>query len=196
MKVVGITGGIGSGKSFISSIFSHLGIPIYDADTEAKLLMVNEPRIINELIENFGKKIYTQGGELNRKLLSDLIFADKDVRLKVNAIVHPVVGQHFDTWKEKYKIKQYVIKESAILFEAKADKGVDFTICVTAPVELRKERIIARDHSTLNKIESIINNQMDEGERNSKCNFVVVNDNTIPLLPQIIKLNTLFSNSF
>ncbi len=193
MKVVGITGGIGSGKSFITSIFSRLGIPVYDADSQAKLLMTSDQNIIKGLTENFGETVYECNGALNKKLLSDLIFADEKVRMKVNNIVHPAVANHFKKWKEQYGQKPYVIKESAILFEAKADRGVDFTICVTAPIELRKERIRERDHSTNEKIQSIINNQMEEGTRNSKCDFIVVNDNITPLLPQIIYLDKLFS---
>ena len=193
MKVIGITGGIGSGKSFVASIFSQLGIPVYDADSHAKPFMTTDPSIIKGLTENFGKTIYESNGALNKKLLSDLIFADENARLKVNSIVHPAVAIHFETWKDQHFRKPYVIKESAILFEANADKGIDFSICVTAPIDLRKERIKARDHSTNDKIQSIINNQMEEGERNSKCNFVVVNDNITPLLPQIIELNKLFS---
>lgn len=194
MKVIGITGGIGSGKSFIASIFSQLGIPVYDADSQAKLLMTTDQSIIKGLTENFGKNIYENNGVLNRKLLSDLIFKDEKDRLKVNGIVHPVVSNHFEEWKAQYVLKPYIIKESAILFEANADKGVDFTVCVSAPLELRKERIRARDHSTNDKIQSIINNQMEEVERNSKCNFIIVNDNMTPLLPQIIKLDKLFSD--
>lgn len=194
MKVIGITGGIGSGKSFVASIFSQLGIPVYDADSQAKLLMTTDQSIIKGLTENFGKNIYENNGVLNRKLLSDLIFKDEKDRLKVNGIVHPVVSNHFEEWKAQYVLKPYIIKESAILFEANADKGVDFTVCVSAPLELRKERIRARDHSTNDKIQSIINNQMEEVERNSKCNFIIVNDNMTPLLPQIIKLDKLFSD--
>lgn len=194
MKVIGITGGIGSGKSFIASIFSQLGVPVYDADSQAKLLMTTDQSIIKGLTENFGKNIYENNGVLNRKLLSDLIFKDEKDRLKVNGIVHPVVSNHFEEWKAQYVLKPYIIKESAILFEANADKGVDFTVCVSAPLELRKERIRARDHSTNDKIQSIINNQMEEVERNSKCNFIIVNDNMTPLLPQIIKLDKLFSD--
>jgi len=99
LKVIGITGGIGSGKSFVSTIFSQLGIPVYDADTQAKLLMVNDRGIVYSLIENFGKAIYTESGSLNRKFLSDLIFTDDKVRLKVNSIVHPAVAIHFEKWQ-------------------------------------------------------------------------------------------------
>ncbi len=188
MKAVGITGGIGSGKTFVAKLFHELGIPVYDADSAAKMLMHNNPILKNELQQLLGKDIYSSDGNLNRKKMSELIFNDSTLRLKVNALVHPQVQLDFEKWITEQKAP-FVLKESAILFEAGADKGLDTVICVTAPKELRIKRTVERDKIDVAKVNTIVQSQMDDELRNKKCAFVILNDGKAALLPQVLAVH-------
>ncbi|MBX3105634.1 MAG: dephospho-CoA kinase [Bacteroidetes bacterium] len=185
MKAVGITGGIGSGKTFVASLFHELGIPVYDADTAAKLLMNSDSKLKNGLQQLLGHSLYDADGNLNRKKMSELIFNDSTLRLKVNALVHPCVQLDFEKWITEQQAP-FVLKESAILFEAGADKGLDTVICVTAPVDLRIKRTVERDKSDIAKVTAIMQAQMDDELRNKKCAFVILNDGKTALLPQVL----------
>lgn len=188
MKAVGITGGIGSGKTFVAKLFHELGIPVYDADSAAKILMYNNHILKNELQQLLGNDIYTSDGNLNRKKMSELIFNDSTLRLKVNALVHPCVQLDFEKWITEQKAP-FVLKESAILFEAGADKGLDTVICVTAPKELRIKRTVERDKIDVAKVNTIVQAQMDDELRNKKCAFVILNDGKAALLPQVLAVH-------
>ncbi len=194
MKAVGITGGIGSGKTFVASLFHELGIPVYDADSAAKTLMHTNPILKNELQQLLGKDIYTSDGNLNRKKMSELIFNDSTLRLKVNVLVHPRVQLDFEKWVTEQKAP-FVMKESAILFEAGADKGLDTVICVTAPAEIRIKRTVERDKSDVAKVNAIVQAQMDDELRNTKCAFVILNDGKAALLPQVLAVHEKILNS-
>lgn len=194
MKAVGITGGIGSGKTFVASLFHELGIPVYDADSAAKTLMHTNPILKNELQQLLGKDIYTSDGNLNRNKMSELIFHDSTLRLKVNALVHPQVQLDFEKWITEQK-SPFVLKESAILFEAGADKGLDTVICVTAPAEIRIKRTVERDKSDVAKVNAIVQAQMDDELRNKKCAFVILNDGKAALLPQVLAVHEKILNS-
>ncbi|HLV69563.1 MAG TPA: dephospho-CoA kinase [Xanthomarina sp.] len=173
MKIVGLTGGIGSGKTTVAKQFQAIGIPVYIADDEAKKLMNRSKIIKRKLIELFGDEAY-KNNTLNRPFLADKIFNNADNLKKMNAVVHPKVAAHFKNWVKKQKAP-YVLKESAILFENGAYKDCDLIITVTAPLELRKKRLLKRDNTTLEKIQAIINNQWSDEAKILKSHFVITN---------------------
>ncbi len=173
MKIVGLTGGIGSGKTTVAKQFQALGIPVYIADDEAKKLMNRSKIIKRKLIALFGDEAY-KDNTLNRPFLADKIFNNAENLEKMNAVVHPKVASHFKNWLKK-QTTPYVLKESAILFENGAYKDCDLIITVTAPLELRKKRLLKRDNTTLEKIQAIVNNQWSDESKISKSHFVITN---------------------
>ncbi|SDS53347.1 dephospho-CoA kinase [Formosa sp. Hel1_31_208] len=189
MIVVGLTGGIGSGKTTVASFFKELGVPIYIADVEAKALMIRSKVIRRKLIELFGDDVYI-GDDINKPLIASKIFKDKDYLNKMNAIVHPKVASHFRRWLKKQHAA-YVIKEAAIIFEHHKESEYDVIITVTAEVEERIARVIKRDHSNRAKIEAILNNQMSDAEKINKSHFVIVNDNLEHTKEQVLETHQL-----
>ncbi|WP_274474273.1 dephospho-CoA kinase [Mangrovimonas aestuarii] len=175
MIVVGLTGGIGSGKTTVANSFKELGIPVYTADDEAKKLMNTSDEIKQKIVNLFGEEAY-RGGELNRSFVADKIFNDKNLLGKMNAIVHPVVRKHFDDWVLKQSAP-YVIKEVAILFEHGGDKLCDYVITVIAPQEERIRRVIARDNTSESKVKAIMDNQWSDHEKIKHSHFVIENLN-------------------
>ncbi|MCF7561680.1 dephospho-CoA kinase [Sabulilitoribacter multivorans] len=175
MIIVGLTGGIGSGKTTVAKEFNLLGIPVYIADEEAKKLMNRSKIIKRKLIQLFGEKAYINE-ELNRPYLANIIFNDKSYLEKMNAIVHPKVAKHFQKWVQKQDAP-YVIKEVAILFENGGDKACDFIITVVADKALRIKRLLKRDDTTKEKIEAIMKNQWSDEQKINKSDFVI-NNNT------------------
>lgn len=173
MKIVGLTGGIGSGKTTVAKVFNELGIAVYIADDEAKALMNRSKVIKRKLINLFGEQAYTDN-ELNRPFIADKIFHDKSLLEKMNGIVHPKVGQHFNRWVKNQK-GPYVLKESAILFETNGHKNCDFTILVTAPMDLRIKRVIERDNTTTKKVKAIMDNQLSDAKKMTKADFIIEN---------------------
>jgi dephospho-CoA kinase len=183
MIKIGITGGIGSGKSVISRILRLLNYPVYDSDFWAKELMNNNPNIQQALTKRFGHETY-QNNTLNRPFLAKQIFNNEDARLFVNSIVHPIVSQHFLDWVENQNTKLVFI-ESAILFSSGLDKIIDTTIFVDAPQQIRLQRAKLRDNSTDTAILARINSQSQEelyAKKHSK--YIINNDNQL-LIPQI-----------
>ena len=173
MKIVGLTGGIGSGKSTVADFFNELGIPVYKADDEAKALMNRSKVIRRKLTALFGKKAYKKD-ELNRPFIADKIFNDPQLLAQMNAVVHPKVRSHFKRWLKKQNA-EYVIKEVAILFETGGDLDCDLVITVTAPLEIRLERLLKRDKTTSRKIKAIMKNQWDDAERMKGSHYVIEN---------------------
>ncbi|MBU2951660.1 dephospho-CoA kinase [Tamlana agarivorans] len=173
MTIVGLTGGIGSGKTTVAEMFKELGIPVYIADDEAKKLMNESSLVKQELIELFGEKAYLNEG-LNKAFIANIIFNDKSYLQKMNAIVHPRVAAHFEAWALKQNAS-YVIKEVAILFENGGDKACNYVISVTAPHAVRIERVLKRDETTVEKIEAVMKNQWTEERKIKLSNFVVFN---------------------
>ena len=173
MLVVGLTGGIGSGKTTVANMFSTLGIPVYIADEESKKLLVTSKVIKRKLINLFGEDTYN-GNELNKPFIADKIFNNKTLLQKMNAIVHPKVAQHFKSWLTKQE-GPYVIKESAILFESGAYETCDLILTITAPKKLRIERVMQRDSVSEEKVLNIIKNQWTEEEKIKYSNYVIVN---------------------
>ncbi len=187
---VGITGGIGSGKTLVCELFRTLGIPIYNSDLRAKYLMKNNPEVKKQLIGAFGN-IYTSAGELDKEKIARIIFSDKTKLQIMNSIVHPAVEKDFEQWAEKQK-SPYVIKESALIFESGNHKKLDFTIEVFAPLEERISRTIARDKKTAAQIRKRINSQMDEKKKIAMADFIIINDKFTPILPQVLNLHKFF----
>ena len=174
MIVVGLTGGIGSGKTTVAKFFMEFGVPVYIADVEAKRLMNTSLRIKKKLIELFGEEAYEEK-TLNRAFIASQIFNNSDLLAKMNAIVHPEVAKDFKKWLKMQK-SDYVIKEAAIIFEHNKQSEYDYVITVTASMENRLKRLIERDNTTKNKIMDIVNNQMPDEEKIKKSDFVIVND--------------------
>lgn len=173
MKIVGLTGGIGSGKSTIANAFRELGIPIYIADIEAKKLSNRSLFIRKKLIALLGSKAYTEKG-LNRPYVAQKIFNDAHLLQQVNAIIHPRVGQHFKRWVVKQKAA-YCIKEAAILFENGSYKNCNATILVTAPKELRMERIMQRDQVSKEDVMARMQHQWEDSKKRPLATFIIEN---------------------
>ena len=188
MKVIGITGGIGSGKSVVCGVFSVLGVPVYDADSEAKKLY-DLAEVTEQVKKEFGKIYFSASGELDKKKFADFVFRDAAALKKINGIIHPFVKKNFNAWKKNHAGKPYVLKEAAILFESGTDKGCDKVIAVTAPAELRIQRVMSRDQRMRQQVEQIISKQMPDEEKIKRADFVLVNDETSLLLPEIQKLH-------
>ncbi|MCS4223955.1 dephospho-CoA kinase [Sphingobacterium sp. BIGb0165] len=187
---IGITGGIGSGKTFICRLFEALGIPVYNADEEAKRLMNTDIRIKEKLIAQFGEATY-KDGLLDRAFLANMVFSDKDKLELLNSIVHPIVIQEAKDWAER-QTTRYSLKEAALLFESGSYKELDYTILVTAPMDIRIQRVIERDGATEQQVQERINKQLSDEEKRQLADFVIVNDGITPLLPQVWTLHQKF----
>ena len=192
---IGITGGIGSGKSTVCKIFSLLGTPVYDADSHAKRLMTEDKILVAQIQEKFGKQSYAKSGELNRDYLSKEVF-NNSLRLQaLNGLVHPRVALDSERWMKENSNAPYVIKEAALLFETGSYKTLDKIIVVSAPEELRVQRVINRDTSrTREDVLKIIRNQMPEQDKIGRADFIIYNDERELLIPQILKLHERFIN--
>ncbi len=190
---IGITGGIGSGKSLICRIFACLGVPIYDADSRAKSIMTTDGILVEHIKEEFGDLSYHKDGTLNREYLSATVFNDTNKLSKLNKLVHPRVKEDALKWVEENKDHPYLLREAALLFESGAYKLVDKIIVVTASETLRIKRVLARDtNRTAQEVMSIIRNQIPEKDKISKADFVIKNDESELIVPQILKLHQLF----
>ena len=185
---IGITGGIGSGKSTICKVFRVLGIPVFEADYEAKRLMDNSEKIITGLIDLFGRDIYTQNGTLDRKKLAGIIFNDKIMLEKVNKLVHPVVRSEFKLWTEQQSTT-YVIHEAAIMFETGLYKSMDYTILVSATKKERIRRVVKRDKIEEWQVLERMNKQWTDEQKRPLANLEFVTNDTKLLIPQIIKMD-------
>ena len=190
---VGITGCIGSGKSLVCQVFSHLGVPVYYADLEAKILTDTDAGIRKELIGLMGENIYT-GSQVNRQAMAKLIFNNTDLLRRVNRIIHPRVAEHFLTWCANHADIGYIIQESALLFESEAYQLFDRYVVVTSPEEIRLNRVLRREGMTTEIIKSIMHNQLSEEEKVARSHFVIINDEKTLLLPQVLKLHALFAD--
>jgi dephospho-CoA kinase len=187
MTKIGITGGIGSGKSVISRILKIMHYPVYDSDYWAKFLMNNDKTIYKALTDKFGPETYSSEG-INRPFLAQLIFNNKENLTFVNSIVHPAVGNHFLQWTEEQQ-SSIVFIESAILFSSGLNKIIDKTIYVDAPQEIRLQRAILRDNATTEAISARIKNQINGDEyARTHSDYIINNDNTSLLIPQIISI--------
>ncbi|MFT4980443.1 MAG: dephospho-CoA kinase [Bacteroidia bacterium] len=187
MKVVGITGGIGSGKTTCCQVFEELGVPVYYADLRAKLLMVENP-LRGKIVQAFGEKAYN-GTLLNRTYLSEQVFNSKEKLSVLNGLVHPAVADDFEEWLEENKAADYVLKEAAILFETGADEHVDITVLVIAPQELRLERVMQRDGTSKEEVQQRMNNQWTQERKVKLADHIINNDGAQLLIPQALEFH-------
>lgn len=187
MLRVGITGGIGSGKSTVARIFQVLGIPVYDADSASKRLMTEDEELKRQITGSFGEEAYTDG-ILNRKYLAETVFANIEKLKLLNSFVHPASIQNAEEWMKK-QISPYVIKEAALIFESGSQKQLDFVIGVKAPFSLRLQRAKERDQAPAEQVKGRMKMQMDEDTKMDLCDFIIENDEQHLLIPQVLKLN-------
>ena len=173
MITIGLTGGIGSGKSTVANMFRELGVPVYDSDAEAKALMVTSEEIKKQIVSLFGKKAYADD-HLNRDYIASKVFVDRSKLEDLNSIVHPAVRVHFSEWR-KEQTTPYVVQESAIIFENGIQDMYDFVVLVTAPLNLRIKRVVERDDVSEKRVQSRIENQLDDPEKMALADFVVEN---------------------
>ena len=192
MLKIGITGNIGGGKTTVSKIFEVLEIPVFYADDAAKKVMVEDIILIDAIKSAFGHEAYFSDGSLNRKYIASIVFNDEAELAKLNSIVHPAVFRAFDTWTAQVKNAPYVIKEAALLFESTSYKMCDYSIMVTAPLELRIERVLKRDGLTRTEIENRNAKQFSEEKKTQLADFVVRNDDTELVIPQVLELHKQF----
>ena len=191
-RQIGITGGIGAGKSTVTRIFAALRVPVYDADSRAKWLMNNDPLLKAGIAEAFGPQAYTSAG-LNRNYLAATVFSDPSKVALLNRLVHPRVGDDYAQWVQGHAGLLYVLKEAALLYESGSYQTLDRIIAVSAPLELRIRRVLQRDpHRTEVDIKAIVAQQMDEDEKLARADYVVYNDEKNLLIPQVLELDRAF----
>jgi dephospho-CoA kinase len=186
MKQVGLTGGIGCGKSYVAKLFRELGIPVYEADSAARRLQENDPQLIAAIKDLFGADAYLENGKLNSKAIGAQVFADAGKMEQLNALVHPAVKTDFRNWVNAQHNVPFILKEAAILFESGTNEGLDEVIVVTAPEELRIRRVMERDNITEADVKKRMAAQWPEAEKIKRATFVIHNDEQQLLLPQIL----------
>ena len=186
MKKIGLTGGIGTGKTYVAKIFKKFGIPVFCADTNAKELLQTNTKLINQVRKEFGSNMYVEGF-LQSKKLADIVFSDKSMLVKLNKLVHPYVNYSFISWCSNQE-SNLVIKEAAILFESNSNIDLDIIICVSAPLDIRIKRVKKRDGVSEEHVQRVINNQMLQYKKEKLSDFVIYNDEKKLILPQIIEI--------
>jgi len=186
VKIIGLTGGIGSGKTTVANEFASQGIPVYITDQEARKLMQSEV-VLKKIREEFGESVFEQN-LLIREKLSEIVFNNPSRLITLNSIVHPAVKEHFKQWVLEHKNEPCVIYESAILFESGSYKECDFIINVVAPLEIRIERVIARDNTTREKVLERMKNQWNDEEKSSKSDFIIENTSVEAIKLGIVKI--------
>jgi dephospho-CoA kinase len=188
-KIIGLTGGIGTGKTTVAKYFASKGVPVYIADEAAKEIM-NTKEVVQQVQTLFSENVILENGQLNRNYIRELVFTDKDKLTQLNSIIHPKVTLDFENWLKQHKEAPFIIKEVAILFEIKGQNYCDATILVTAPLETRMQRVLERDKTSKEIILKIIENQLPEEEKIRLATYVIVNENlekTYQLIDILIK---------
>jgi dephospho-CoA kinase len=186
-KMIGLTGGIGSGKSVVAKVFATLGIPVFNADEEAKRIMQTSPEIKAKLIQQFGTDIYNESG-LDKEKLAGIVFNEPFQLQLLNAIVHPVTIQAAKDWAAK-QTSPYVIKEAALIFESGAADGLLKVIGVTAPLSLRTHRVMQRDGITKDQVDARMRNQISDTIKMRLCDYVIENNNQQMVIPQVLAID-------
>ena len=192
--IVGLTGGIGSGKTIVSQLFKTLGCVIYNSDNRAKDLYFNS-EVKQQVISLLGQEVYTNNGELNKVFISQIVFSDDDKLKQLNAIIHPAVKKDFDLFVKSYLSNTLIIKESALLFEENLYLNCDTTILVTAPTELKIERIIKRNSLSKTEIEKRMLTQWADEQKIPLADFVIVNDEKQAIVPQVVAIFNKLKNN-
>jgi dephospho-CoA kinase len=190
MLRIGLTGGIGSGKSTVAKIFEMFGIPVYYADEATRKLMNEDPVIIAQIKQHFGELSY-KDGTLNRSHISSIVFSDKKKLELLNSLTHPATIRHAAEWMQQ-QTTPYVIKEAALIFESGSNKDLDYVIGVYAPKTLRINRVMERDGVTSEDVIRRMNRQMDEDEKMKRCDFIITNDEQQLIIPQVVALHEKF----
>lgn len=194
MLKIGITGGIGSGKTTASKIIRNLGVPVFASDEVGREALNKNKRLIKKVKKEFGDEMYLSDGSLNRSRLASLVFSNPQALEKLSALVHPIVEAQFNTWCELHEKRPYVLKEAAILFESGSYHDLDKVIHVFAPREQRIERVIKRDHTTKEEVEKRIRFQYSDEERNRLADYIIMNEDGTDLLPEIMDLHEILLN--
>lgn len=192
MLKIGITGNIGSGKTTVSRLFELLGIPVFYADDEAKKVMTADPELIAGIQLEFGSEAYFADGTLNRKYIAGIVFNNPAQLQKLNSLVHPAVFRAFDAWVLQHSSAPYVLKEAAVLFESGSYKDCDYTILVTAPTPMRIARVMQRDGISEAEAQARNARQMPEEQKQALASFVLCNDNSQLIIPQVLALHEQF----
>jgi len=188
MIKVGITGGIGAGKSLVCRIFNIIGIPLYNADYYAKHLMQTDEALIMAIKKKFGARMYTNR-QLNRKALANIVFNDEEKLKQLNQIVHPAVFKHGQAWFEQQQQHPYAIKEAALLFETGSYQLLDFTVLILAPEALRIKRILKRDNTDVQSIKNRMNKQWNDAKKKELADYCIYNDDVQAIIPQINQIH-------
>jgi dephospho-CoA kinase len=191
---VGITGGIGSGKSVVAKVFSVLGVPVFNADLVAKQILASDPDAAASVKVHFGEEAYKDGVP-NREYLAQVVFTDSVQREILNSIIHPAVGKAFEEFCQEHSSASYVCKEAAIMIETRAHQHMDVLILVAAPEELRIERILNRDNTDRESIEKRIFAQLTDREKRPYAHFEIANDDKNPVIPKVLKIHNLILRS-
>ena len=193
MYKVGITGGIGSGKTTICKVFEVLGIPVFYADTVAKQIMVEDALLVDGIKSTFGKQSYFDDGKLNNKHIAGIVFSNEAELDKLNALVHPAVFRAFDTWEAQISSPvPYTLKEAALLFESGSYKMCDTNILVTAPMDIKINRVMQRDNVTAEQVRARMNKQMSDEEKTKFANHFIINDEAHSIIAQVLALHKQF----
>ena len=195
MLRIGITGGIGSGKSMVARLFAVLGAPVYDSDSRAKWVMANDLLLREQLLAAFGPGTYDAAGQLNRSYLAQQAFGNPARLAQLNELVHPRVGEDFATWAVAQAAAghRYLLKEAALLYESGAYRSLDRIITVFAPPEVRQARVLRRDaHRAAPDVQAIMSQQLSEEEKLQRADYVVFNDDSQLVLPQVLALDAAF----
>lgn len=188
MLIVGLTGGIGSGKTLISSVFRILGVPVFDADQEARILTDTDPEIKNDLLQWLGPG-YFSDRRLDRPKVAELVFHDKEALNRLNGIVHPRIRDRFTTWTENHRNKPYVIHEAAILFESGFYRMMDTNILIVCPEEVRVQRVARRDGTNEDRARARLANQLPDEQKIPLAGFIINNNGKEPLVPVVLDIH-------
>lgn len=192
MLKIGVTGGIGSGKTTVCKVFELLGIPVFYADAAAKEVMHEDEELRKGIVNSFGLQSFSDSGILNRKYLADLVFYDQKALETLNALVHPAVFRAFDIWVRTHSSAPYIIKEAALLFESGSDKMCTHTILVKAPEALKIRRVMDRDHISEEAVRLRMAHQFTDEKKESLADFIIMNDENALVILQVLKLHEHF----
>ncbi len=192
---VGITGGIGAGKSLVAKVFSVLGVPVYNADERGKWILANDPVVVNYIKEEFGNVSFKEG-KPDTRFLATQVFSNVEKLRKLNSVIHPRVAADYEQWLKKNSASPYTIKEAAIMYESGSDKAVDKMIVVYAPLALRMRRVLNRDsHRTETDVNNIVSKQLPDEEKIKRADYVIYNDEQSLIIPQLLELHKVFSST-
>jgi dephospho-CoA kinase len=192
---VGITGGIGSGKSVVCEIFRLLGVPVFNSDLEGREILRTHPKVISEVKKIFGPAAYSEDEIPDRKLIAAIAFSDPVKLAALNAVIHPAVNERFEEWCAKHADAAYVIKEAAILVESGAHKQMDLIVVVSAPETLRFKRAMKRDNISAEEVTKRSLNQLPEEELRKYADFIILNDEDTLLIPQVLKVHQIVKSN-